>query len=32
LFAPQADRVDQAQGIAGNWTLIARGAAQAPRS
>src|SRR5262249_42951790 len=23
LFAPQADRVDQAQGIASTWTLIA---------
>jgi hypothetical protein len=28
LFAPQADRVDQAQGIAINWTLIAKGAIQ----
>jgi peptidoglycan hydrolase-like protein with peptidoglycan-binding domain len=26
LFAPQADRIDQAQGIATNWTLIAKGA------
>jgi hypothetical protein len=32
LFAPQADRVDQAQGIATNWTLIAKGAVQTLRS
>jgi hypothetical protein len=28
LFAPQADHVDVAQGIATNWTLIAKGAVQ----
>src|SRR5262249_26667224 len=26
LFAPQADQVDQAQGIAATWTLLAKGA------
>jgi murein L,D-transpeptidase YcbB/YkuD len=28
LFAPQADRVDKAQGIATNWTFLARAAVQ----
>jgi hypothetical protein len=28
LFAPQADRVDQAQGIATNWTFLARASVQ----
>jgi len=32
LFAPQADRVDQAQGIATNWTFLARAAVQALRA
>lgn len=32
LFAPQADRVDQAQGIATNWTFLARAAAQTLRA
>ncbi len=32
LFAPQADRVDQAQGIATNWTFLARAAVQTLRS
>jgi hypothetical protein len=32
LFAPQADQVDQAQGIALNWTLIAKGAVQSLRA
>lgn len=26
LFAPQADQIDQAQGIASNWTLLAKSA------
>jgi hypothetical protein len=32
LFAPQADQVDRAQGIATNWTFIARGAVQTLRN
>ncbi|HEY7425976.1 MAG TPA: peptidoglycan-binding protein [Gemmataceae bacterium] len=32
LFAPQADRVDQAQGIATNWTFLARAAVRALRA
>ena len=32
LFAPQADRVDQAQGIASTWTLLARAAVQTLRA
>lgn len=28
LFSPQADHIDQAQGIATTWTLIAKGAVQ----
>jgi len=32
LFAPQADRVDQAQGIATNWAFLARAAVQTLRA
>jgi Putative peptidoglycan binding domain len=32
LFAPQADRVDQAQGIATTWALLARAAVQTLRA
>src|SRR5436190_838276 len=28
LFSPQADQIDQAHGIATNWTLISKGAIQ----
>jgi peptidoglycan hydrolase-like protein with peptidoglycan-binding domain len=32
LFAPQADRVDKAQGIATNWAFLARAAVQTLRA